>query len=277
MQEIYNEIIKKIKLKRRLLLATFIVAVVILTALATPATFSLNNSVIYEKAGIPFIAFILILALLTIAYIFAVAIVLSPMQNSLFRECDPEKYLALNLAIIKRTAPKSYKSIIYVNYMYFSGNYKAALYHINEVGNSPKYYPQLLVLKALNYFYLNEFNLMKATVNQFYTYVSSLKNVSVKKRENYEKQLILLNLLIAIVDGDKEKISEFGSKICSPNQLEIDKMETDYYKGLAAYLTGNMTEALYRFMAVKDKGNKTVFVKYADYYLAEIDNKNKEV
>ena len=80
-----------------------------------------------------------------------------------------------------------------------------------------------------------------------------------------------MNLLVALLDKDNQRILEYRN-IEVWNNSKATQGYVSYLKGVAAYNLGDLNEAIYRLMDVKENYEKTVFAQLAEQYLSNLNS-----
>ena len=263
----YDDLIKKIQRKRSVVLTLTIIALLMAFFACSPTYIVILGETVVDYEGIHPVISVLLVLVLFICGVVADAVVSMPMTTSLDIECDPEKHLTLNAALNNQ---KNRYDIYAVDFFYM-GNFEEALNYANKMVASNKSSIKMIGLfnKARCEFFLGEFDSLKLTVEQYETALHNMKKMNQKSKDEYEKILKTMNLLIAIADEDKEKIGLFRD-IEVWNNSKATEGYIHYLKGLAAYTTRDKLEAIYRFMSVKENCGKTVLAKLAEQYLSNL-------
>ena len=123
--------------------------------------------------------------------------------------------------------------------------------------------------KARCEFFLNDYDALKQTVVQ-YQNAMNCSRANAKTKATFEKFNEVLQLLVALADGENEKIAQAAATAQAWNKSKATECFVNYLKGVAACRLDNKNEALYRLMWVKDHGSKTVFATLADTYLEKL-------
>lgn len=263
----YDALIKKIRRKRKIIVALAIIAFLVTIVMCSPTKIVLLDKTIIDYKGINPVITILIVIFIFFCELIASAFVSTPLTTSMDVECDPQKHLVLNMALNKQ---KNLTHIFAMDYFYM-GNFETALDLANKMvaGNKLLFVRTGLFNKARCEFFLGDFDSLKLTVKQYETELSNNKKVNQKAKIIYEKIQKTMNLLIAIADKDKEKICAYRN-IEAWNNSKATQGYINYLKGIAAYITEDKKEAVYRFMSVKENCEKTVLAKMAEQYLSDL-------
>lgn len=263
----YDELIKKIQRKRSIVITLTIIAVLMTFFTCSPTYIVFLGETVIDYKGINPVITVLLVLVLFFCGLVANAVVSMPLTTSMDIECDPEKHLTLNAAL---NLQKNKDYIYAVDFIYM-GNFEAALDYANKMIASNKSMMKMIGLfnKARCEFFLGDFDSLKLTVKQYETTLHNMKKINQKSKDEYEKIQKTMNLLIAIADEDKEKIGLF-SNIEAWNNSKATEGYIHYLKGLAAYITKDNQEAIYRFMSVKENCEKTVLAKLAEQYLSNL-------
>ena len=265
---VYDALIKKIKRKRTFIVVLTVIVVLITVTACSPIYIEFLNETIIDYKGInPIITVFLVLLILFFGLI-AYAFVSIPLVNSMDIECNPEKHLALNVALNKQ---KNIDHIYAIDFIYM-GNFEEALHYANKTiaSNKPATMIMGLFNKARCEFFLGDFDSLKATVEQYESALNNEKKLNQKAKDEYNKILKTMNLLVAISEEDKEGISDLGS-VEAWNNSKATQGYINYLKGIAAYMTEDKEEAIYRFMSVKENCEKTVFSEKSQQFLSKLN------
>ncbi len=196
----------------------------------------------------------------------AKAAVMLPIQNSLTKECDPEKYMVLSAEFAKT----SKLDLAYATSLIFMGDFRKAVYHAERLTFNKRYAATGAFNKARCEFFMGEFGAMRKTIQQ-YDYVATNIKMNEKNRVATEKIKKVLELMIALSENDKEKIELYRHEISVWNEGKAIECFIYYMKGLAAYKLEDREECLYRFMYVKENGPKTFFGRSAEEHLSKLN------
>lgn len=155
----------------------------------------------------------------------------------------------------------------------YIGNFETALDYANKIvaSNKPAMMLTGLFIKARCECFLGDFVSLKVTVKQYESALYNMKKINKKAKYNFEKILKIMNLLIAISNYDKEKIAAYRN-VEVWNSSKASQGYINYLKGIAAYITEDKDEAIYRFMSVKENCEKTVLSKMAEQYLLNLSD-----
>ena len=260
----YNIIIKKINIKRKLTIITAIIISIAIIALTSPNHLEILDRTIINTKGIhPIFTVMLVLLVIIIATV-AYAIVSIQTATSLNVECDPQKYLNLNAALTKG---KALIPIYATGYLYI-GNFLLAMEYAVKmiVSGKENWLMAGLFNKARCEFLLGNYEIMKGTVQQYASALSNIKKVN----PAYPKFHEIMILMCAIADNDQNIINTYCKSIQPWNDSKATEGFINYLKGVSAYSLGDKDESIYRFMAVKDTCEKTVFSRLADEYLVQL-------
>ena len=259
----YDDLIKKIQHKRKVVIVLTIIAVLITITACSPIYIGFLNKTIIDYKGINPIFTVLLVLLIFFFEIIAYALV----STSMDLECNPQKHLTLNVVLNKQ---KNIDHIYATDFIYI-GNFEAALNYANKMiaSNKPAMMITGLFNKARCEFFLGDFDSLKATVKQYESALNNMKKLNQKAKDAYNKILKTMNLLVAISEENKEAISNF-SGIEVWNNSKATQGYINYLKGIAAYMAEDKKEAIYRFMSVKENCEKTVFAEKSQQYLLKM-------
>lgn len=263
----YDTLIKKIQRKRSVVITLTIIAVLMTFFACSPAYLSILGKTVIDYKGINPVITVLLVLVLFLCGVVANAVVSMPMITSMDIECDPEKHITLNTVL----NDQNNKDHIYAVDFFYMGKFEAALNYANKMVASNKSTMKMIGLfnKARCEYFLGDFDSLKLTVKQYETALYNMKKMNQKSKDEYKKIQKTMNLLIAIADDDKEKIDLFRD-IEVWNNSKAAQGYIHYLKGVAAYITKDNLEAIYRFMSVKENCEKTVLAKLAEQYLSNL-------
>ncbi len=263
----YDDLIKKIQRKRKIIIVLTIIAVLITITACSPIYIGFLDKTVIDYKGINPVITVLLVLLIFFFELIAYTFVSTPLTTSMDIECDPEKHLILNTVLNKQ---KNKDHIYAVDFIYM-GNFEAALNYANKMVANNK--PLMMIIglfnKARCEFFLGDFDSLKLTVKQYENALHNMKKINQKSKAVYNKIQRTMNLLIAIADKDKEKIGVFRD-IEVWNNSKATKGYIHYLKGVSAYIMADNEEAIYRFMSVKENCEKTVFSQMAEQYLSNL-------
>ena len=260
----YDELIKKLSKRKKLLTILSTVIVLVTVILCSPIEIEIFNKTYVEHNGIhPVFTALLVLFIILCEFLVG-GWLLSPLITSMTVECDPKKYLFINNALNKKADLSEVNSDAFL----YMGDYEAALYFANNIIARKK--PEIVwkgyFNKARCEFLLGDFEALKLTTKQYETSVANIKRKNIAV---YEVMQNILNLLVAIAENDKEKITALKNFEAWNNSKALEGY-INYLKGVAAFVLEDKEEAIYRFMAVKDNCEKTVFATLAEEYLQKL-------
>lgn len=264
----YDGLIKKIKRKKLICNIGLTVTVIGLLLVALPVYIEILSETVVDYAGWHPGVTVACAVLIFIVYTVLHAIAIFPLFSSLDVECDPQKYLDLNFAFQK---PKDLPPVCSVG-MFYLGDFSAALAYSEQMlssGQADKVIDGIFC-KARAQFFLGDHTALKETAELFDAKISSLGKIRDKKRDIYEKQRVVLRLLVALSEKNDEKIAVYAKSLAPWGTSKATESFINYMKGVSAYTLGDRKESLYRFMLVKDNAPKTVFARFASEYLDKI-------
>ena len=124
--------------------------------------------------------------------------------------------------------------------------------------------------KARCEFFLSDFESLRHTVNRYINTLSAFQKLNPKLRSVYLKIQKTLELLVALADDNKEKISALKDiEVWNDNKPTLGYIY--YLKGIATYSLGEIDEAKYRFMYVKENCEKTILATLAEKHLRSLE------
>ncbi len=262
----YAAIIKQIRKKQKKVVTLGVIAVLVALAIGSPLHITTADNVIVDSQGATALSTILNIIFILIWEFLAYLAAMAPINASMDVECDPKKNLALTSALNRS---KYYDTVCTTDFT-FMGDFETALRYSNRLITNKKPLMRLngLFCKARCEFFLQDFEALKNTVAEHDQLLSTIKAkpalvAAVNKRGQ------TLHLLLALVEGDKEKIANARNIEVWVNSRAMQGY-LDYLKGVAAYVLEEKEEAVYRLMSVKEHCSKTVFATLAEEYLSKL-------
>lgn len=221
-----------------------------------------TGKVLLDHDGLSFfIAFPLIVLCYVSEIIIYSKLITPKLFDPLVIECDPEKYLAINMAAAR---PRIFRLVCATSYVYL-GNYSEAVRCANDAAadKNVSYSLNALYHRAYAEFLQGDYAALRMTKEEF-----SKKLVSAVKMKDAARKTFLtiehmLSLLIAIGDGDPETINDLKSKITPNDRSKASMVSTKYFLGLAALTVGDLDGAKAEFEWIKENDDKTVFSSLA--------------
>lgn len=258
----YEDLIDKIRKKRKLVVILTVIMYIAVIAVSSPTHLEILDETIIDTKGIHPVFSVLLFLLIIIIEIFAYAFVSMPTVTSLDVECDPQKYIVLNSALTKGQRLIS----VYASGYLCMGDFQNALVYAEQMIASGK--KNLIIIGLFNktrcQFFTGDYEAMKYTVQQFEAALFNTKKAS----HAYQKYYDIIILMCAIADKNQDKINEYRNVVQAWNNTNAIEGFINYLKGVAAYSVDDKEESIYRFMAVKEHCEKTVFSRLADEYLS---------
>lgn len=265
----YTGLIRKIRRRRKWVIALTLIAVFAVIAFGFPAQLEIMGETILDSKGWhPALIILLILLILFVEFIVYAAVSI-PAAIALDQECDPEKHLVLNTALTK---PNQLDPLLAADYLYL-GKYPEALMYAERMAASKNETTSLsgLFCKARCEFLLGNDESFRQTSEEFRERLSGNAKRKPKTQATLLKMEQVLELLRAISDNDTEKIKDLRTSIQCWDKSKATEGFVHYLKGLAAYKTGDRKQAIYRFMTVTENYPKIIFAKYSEEYLSGIE------
>ncbi len=259
----YQDLIKRIKTRRWIVIISTAVVAFVTIFFCTPSSIVFLDETIVDYKGLnPIITVIIILAIFFLGMIIH-ALVSLPVVNSLDLEFDPEKHLVLNNALNKKA---DFDGISAIDYFYL-GNYATAHAYACKglTAKKPEKAVASIFNKARCEYFMNDIAAFKTSVQQHKQAMPSITNPkAITAAKNMDETL---DLLCAIADGNKERISALRC-VKVWNASRATEGYINLLKGMAAYALEDKHEAIYRFMLVKDTCKKTALAPIAAQYLS---------
>lgn len=266
----YDALIKKIRRKKTAVLVTTIVALLVVLIACCPMHLSVLGKVVVDYKGASPVLAVFLILLVIFCELIVYSVVLLPLTTSLTLECDPQKHIALNTALNKQ---KNLEYILTADYIYL-GKYDLALDRANKMvaSNKPKVALSGLFNKARCEYFLGDFDSLRLTLDLYESRLAAANNMKPKVKEMYEKIKKVMQLMVAVSEKDKEKITACRNAPAW-NTSKATQGCVDYFNGVAAYLLDEKTEAVYLLMRVKENCGKTVLAQLSEEYLAVLGDK----
>ena len=263
----YGSLIRSIKRKRRWILALEIISLLIILAFAMPAYVEIMGEVLIDRAGFPLPITLLLILLVALIAIFANAAVFSPVVRAMDEECDPEKHIILCEALLSKTALAPFLA---ADHTYLGNLAQAAAYADQMIATGKEI--NLIAghfNKARCAFLLGD---RKTLGEAAEAYVKlGTRKMNEKRRAEYQKIYVVISLMCALADGDKESIRSLCPTLCTWNRSKATEGFLNYLRLLSAHALGDRDEAIYRAKAIKEHLSKTVFARLADELLAKLE------
>lgn len=262
----YAPLIKGIRRKRRNIIVLTVIAILIIVLFISPLQWYVFGSTIIQYNGLyPYITVSLVLMSLFVELI-AYSLVSIPLTASLDEECDPEKHMKLNTALIKEK--QAY--YIYTADHFFLGEYDVAREYAEKMINDKNQIRKITgwFEKARCEFMCENREALKEAAEGYALAMSSLKSKKAKAVEPYNKMKTVIDLMCAILDDDAARIELYRRSVESWAKTKIADGFVNYVRGVAACLVADKGEAIYRLMSVKEKCAKTVLSPKSDEHLA---------
>ena len=270
----YDKEIKIIRKNRKSALVYLICALTLIVIFSFPLNIDLGSLVSIHTGGIGIGLSILLTALCLIIYVISRAVINYPLISSMDKECDPEKYIALNLAFKngERLDGICASGLIYL------GDYDEALPYAKsliESNNKSSVLSGYFNIFRCEYF-KGEYDKAKITAERYAEVLKNGKKMNSSVYSAYVKTHTVIKFMIALADKDTATQSDLLYTLMpwKPSQSVTGLVE--YLKGVSAFDSGDMEEALFRFKWVIESCGKTVLAAYSREYLANLTVKTKD-
>lgn len=265
----YEPLIKKIKRKRRWVLALTIVAAALVFLFTSSSKIEVMGETVFRYEGLhPLLSIVLLFLCLFVGMVVYAAVSL-PLQTAMDQECDPEKQLILHMHLNKQ---KNIDHIYATDYLYL-GNYAQAMQHACNMMRSPNEEMVLagIFIQARCDFFTENYEALKVTAANYERVLVTSQRLKPKARAAYQKIGNILYLMRAVADGDAEGIDRLRVTVESWNASKATEGFVNYVKGVAAFRINDRDEAIYRFKSVKEACAKTVLARLSDWYLSRMN------
>jgi hypothetical protein len=255
----YEKQIKSIK-RKKVAVIIFTVVAILLTCFGVGM---LTDSPLVILAALPWL----------LVEIFAVAIVILPMNTALDNECDPEKYFALN----EGAGTRLQKMLAYPTAYFYMGAFGLSATSADAMvaSKNESYRLSGLFNKARAYFFMGDREGVRAVARVYGEAMAGAKKLKGARAQAYDKLGMLINLMLALSEDDPEGIRKYRDAAEPWSASKMTACFVNYIKGLASYALGESEDAIYRFMSVKEGCPKTVLAELSAEYLEKI-KENKE-
>lgn len=264
----YSPLIKGIRRKRRNIIALTVIAILIIVLFISPLQWYVFGSTIIQYNGLyPYITVTLVLMSLFVELI-AYSLVSIPLTSSLDEECDPEKHMTLNNALMK----EKQVYYIYTADHFFLGEYDIAREYAEKMIADKRQIRKLMgwFEKARCEFMCGNIDALKEAAAGYALALEPLNKAKEKTVAPYKKMKTVIDLMCAIVDNDIAQIEYYRRSVESWAKTKIADGYVNYVRGVAACVVSDKGEAIYRLMSVKEKCSKTVLSAKADEHLATL-------
>ena len=264
----FNGLIKKIRTKRTVCVVLTVVFILGIL-LSMPIQLEIMGEHIIDTDGS--YALIILFAIAAFASLFAYVLFSVPIHNALFLECDARKHLILLTSLEKE---KNVYPMLATAYFYI-GDFDTAIYYDKKAFEKKNANAKISALyrKARSEFFGGRIEDFKKTASDFQAMTNSVK-LNEKQQKSILKCNTVINLFLAIVYEDGEKIKEFASQLDIVDDTRISTAFDSYLKGLAAYTINDKVESTHRFMSVCDIAPKTVLGVLAKEFLGKLNSEN---
>lgn len=260
----YDKLIEKIARKERILVNATRVAsfAVLLSMLPFHITMPNGDKVVNYDGLHPVIALLLLAFCYFIELVLYIKLISPELRDPLTVECDPEKYLELNVALSR---PRYLPSICSEAYTYL-GNFSEAIKHAKNMITDKNYRYSLegSYYKSVCEFFLGDYESLKKTAKEYSDKLSSNEKIKPRAALAYQNENHVLKLLCAIADDDVDKINELRGGLMFNNKSKATEAFTQYINGLAAARLSDKETAAKSFKWVKENAPKTVFASLAE-------------
>ncbi|MBO5938552.1 MAG: hypothetical protein J6Q82_03525 [Clostridia bacterium] len=268
----YADLIKKLRRRRLLVTTLTVIAILAIFIFAAPASVTSDvNGVTQtiEKEGLPFGVRLLLVFLCFLLECVIIAVIMAPLRSALDQECDPEKQLILNAHLNKN---KLNANSIYASDYFYLGDYEKALLYTYKMIESGKrtYVISGLFQKARCAFALENKVMLYEAVTQYEQKVSQQKRISEKQRLFYQKSITVLQMLCALADNDREKISELRTGLAPWANSKATEAYIEYLKARASLALEDTEDASFRFRLIKDRYPKLALARLCDEELRKL-------
>ena len=256
----YEALIRKIKVKKRIVLALMILAAILILIFGTPLYINIGD-VFVDRQGLPFGVVILLALLAAVFSIIANSFIIYPVVSAMDVECDPEKHLVLNSALNRQ---KSMDHIFTVDYFYL-GDFSASLGCAERMTTSAN--PEMVGL-----FNLARCHFFMGNLEALCFAADSYEKLLVKGKSAKPHHLKLwssISLMVAIAQKDMSAMENL-KRIEPWNNSKATEGFVNYLMGVAAYELGETQDAIYRFGAVKEFCSKTILSELSQEYLNKL-------
>ena len=265
----YSELIRSIKRKRAVVYVVTVAILVLTVLLTIPFSLEVMGEMIIDREGLNPILIVLICFFILFVGIIAYGIVSAPLVTALNVECDPEKQVALNLALDKN---KNTYVFLAPAYLYLGEYGNASECAMKMIGNKKdKIKLDGFFVLARCEFMTGNKDSLKKTATKFKDLLMGSDKINKKLIPAYQSVQLCLDLMVAISDSNTEKMNELYDKVIPWNETTACKGFLNYLKGMASCIGGNRDEAVYRFRFVKDNCPKTVFARLSEKNLTLLD------
>ena len=261
----YDKEMKAIKKNRKTAVFCLISALVLLICLCFPLELKLLSvHWVGLKTGTA-----ILLALLCIVIFFIAWIATNlPISASMNKECDPEKYIALSSAFLKNERLDS----AYASALSYIGDYDEALPYAKNLinsGNKPYMLSGYFCKFRCEYF-KEEYDLAKASLDQFSNLLYGGKKMNSKLLMAYERMHNVMKFMLAIAEDDTDTLDDIIDVLAPwSDSVPVLGLVT-YLRGVYAFRANDTEEAIYNFKWVIKSCNKTVLSDYSRDLLSKI-------
>lgn len=269
-EENYSQLIKSIKKRERRAILIWIGSVVLVALLSTP-------SVLGGGTGLPMPLALAILGISFMIYLFYTGTIRACFTNALDIECDPKKYRALlEYQNIKPRNHMAASSQMF-SAAFFAGEFEEALEYANDYyeKSGSRFKVNALFCKIRVCYFMGDMKQLEQCVNEFY----SLRAEPMKEGEGvlYSVLTHYVDAMVALSKNDVDALKEISPRLVPWRDTNIVRIQTDYFQGISAYITGKYEDAEYKLSRVCEFGAKTFLGALAKACLEKPgEEKNRE-
>lgn len=272
----YKKIIRTLTWRKNLLKVITFLFTLIIFVFMFPIKIALpfGDGALIDFDGLPiWIALPLLIACYFLEVVLFYKTVSPALTKPLTEECDPEKYLELNLDISGTRELTLVCSSAYL----FLGEFDKSISYSKEAAADRSYRYALTGLynKAMAELLIGNTDAVKKTARAFNDILNGTDKIPEKDRLTFKSMTSLLDLAVAISDNNADKIAEIKSTINLENagKQRSATVLARYVVGLSDMVVGDKDSAQAHFEWLKENAKKTVFPSLADKRLKELNRR----
>lgn len=249
-------IIGKIKKRWSITCVLTVISVIVTVAACMPFDIYIIGQETVHYAGHP-VVMAVVIAVILLAFLFASARIFMPVNDALYAECDPRRFLILHDALLKSKISDDDNCCVNT----YLGKYEEALVYADKMVRSGRKRLGGLYYKAKCEYFLGNNDGLKQTVEAFDKEFSFVKN---KKARIYLTDMQkTVHLFAALAENDTVKTAECRD-IKPWNKFALHIGFWHYMQGAAAACLGEEKETINHLMYVRKNCSETVLAELAD-------------
>ena len=265
-----KQMIKRTKSLCTLLQVVFFTVLFVLMAFITPIDFHLGSLHLTHEA-LPLTVILPLMILSALLFRLGITLAQRPVITLFNKTCDPELAMTITKGMAKKNQQVDKKQ--HFVYVFFKGDFNTAMknaqFDIEDILPSTKMIG--FFGKARICFFTGEYESMNDAIEEFRNNLKQGTFFKKKEKELYKKIDAVLELMRALAQKDKEKLTAQFDHIAPWTPMGFTQLQTTYFKAEAAYLLDRRKQAESLFQTVVEQGKETFLCDRSKEYLRKID------